>query len=60
LRNNESATSSTNLCDVYQGTEVTELRRQRQLEEENRELTQLMADLTPDKQMIQEVIRKKL
>jgi putative transposase len=36
------------------------LRKLRQLEEENRKLKQLVADLSLDKHMLQEVIRKKL
>ena len=39
---------------------VTELRRLKQLEEENRRLKSLVADLSLDKEMLQEVIRKKL
>lgn len=39
---------------------VTELRRLKQLEKENRRLKQLVADLTLDKHMLQEVIAKKL
>lgn len=44
----------------YAGMGIAELRRLRQLEEENRRLKQLVADLTLDKTMLQEVIRKKL
>ncbi len=44
----------------YAGMGVAELRRLRQLEEENRRLKQLVADLSLDKTMLQEVIRKKL
>jgi putative transposase len=44
----------------FAGMAVAELRRLRQLEEENRKLKQLVADLTLDKHMLQEVIRKKL
>ena len=44
----------------FAGMGVTELRRLRQLEEENRKLKQLVADLTLDKHMLQEVIRKQL
>jgi len=40
-------------------TGVTELRRLRQLEEENHRLKQLVADLSLDKEMLQDVIRKK-
>jgi putative transposase len=36
------------------------LRRLRQLEEENRKLKQLVADLSLDKAMLQEVLSKKL
>jgi putative transposase len=44
----------------YGGLGVTELRRLKQLEEENRRLKGLVADLTLDKQMLQEVVQKKL
>lgn len=44
----------------YGGLGVSELRRLRQLEEENRQLKQLVADLSLDKQMLQDVIKKKL
>jgi putative transposase len=39
----------------YEGLGVAELRRLRQLEEENRKLKQLVADLSLDKAMLQEV-----
>jgi len=38
---------------------VSELRRMRQLEEENRRLKSLVADLTLDKHMLSEALRKK-
>ena len=44
----------------YAGLGVSELRRLRQLEEENRQLKRLVADLTLDKQMLQDVLSKKL
>jgi putative transposase len=44
----------------YAGMGVAELRRLKQLEDENRRLKGLVADLTLDKQMLQEVITKKL
>jgi putative transposase len=44
----------------FAGMGVAELRRLRQLEEENRKLKQVVADLTLDKAMLQEVIGKKL
>ncbi len=43
----------------YAGMGVAELRRLRQLEEENKRLKQIVADLTLDKQMLQEVVTKK-
>ncbi len=43
----------------YGGLEVNEARRLRQLEEENRRLKHLVADLTLDKQTLQELVRKK-
>ena len=44
----------------FAGMGVAELRRLRVLEDENRKLKQLVADLTLDKHMLQEVISKKL
>jgi putative transposase len=44
----------------YGGLGLSELRRLRQLEEENRKLKQLVADLSLDKVMLQDVIQKKL
>ncbi len=44
----------------YGGLGVSELRRLRQLEEENRKLKQLVADLSLAKVMLQDVIQKKL
>jgi putative transposase len=38
---------------------ISELRRLRQLEEENRKLKQLVADLSLDKTILQEALRKK-
>jgi len=45
---------------IYAGMGITELRKLRQLEEENRKLKRLVADLSLDKHMLQEVIAKKL
>lgn len=44
----------------YGGLGVSELRRLKQLEEENARLKRMVADLSLDKQMLQEVIQKKL
>ncbi len=74
LRQAESGTPVLDLCrklgiseqtfyrwkKKYEGMGVAELRRLRQLEDENRRLKSLVADLTLDKHMLQEVIRKKL
>ena len=43
----------------YAGMGLTELKRVKQLEDENRRLKGLVADLTLDKHMLQEVLRKK-
>jgi len=43
----------------FAGMGVAELRKARQLEDENRRLKQLVADLTLDKHMLQEVLAKK-
>jgi len=43
----------------YNGMGVAELKRLKQLEEENRKLKNLVADLSLDKAMLQDVLRKK-
>ena len=43
----------------FAGMGVAELARLRQLEDENEKLKSLVADLTLDKHMLQEVLRKK-
>jgi putative transposase len=44
----------------FAGMGVAEIRRlKQQLEEENRRLKQLVADLTLDKSMLQDVLRRK-
>ncbi len=44
---------------LYGGLGVGELRRLKQLEEENRKLKQLVADLSLDKHILQDVLAKK-
>ena len=44
----------------FNGMSVSEIREMRQLREENAKLKQLVADLSLDKHMLQEVISKKL
>jgi len=74
LRHAEQGTSAAEVCRKlgvseatfyawkkrYAGMGIAELRRVRQLEEENRRLKQVVADLTLDKQMLQEVLQKKV
>ena len=74
LRQVEGGTSAVEVCrqngvseqtfyrwkKKYGGMGVAELRRLRQLEEENTKLKQLVADLSLDKAMLQEVVTKKL
>ena len=45
--------------DQYHGLGVAELRRLKQLEEENRKLKQLVADLSLDKSMLQDALKGK-
>lgn len=45
---------------VYGGLMPSEVRKLKQLEEENRRLRKLVADLTLDKEMLTEVIKKKI
>ena len=44
----------------YGGLGIADVRRLKQLESENRRLKQLVADLSLDKEMLQEVVRKQL
>jgi len=44
----------------YPGLGVSELREMRQLREENGRLKRLVADLSLDKQILQEIVSKKL
>jgi putative transposase len=44
----------------FGGMGVGEVRRLRQLEEENRKLKQLVADLSLDKSMLQDALKEKL
>jgi len=44
----------------FGGMGVSEVRKLKQLEEENRKLKQLVADLSLDKRMLQDVLSKKL
>lgn len=54
----ESEATFYNWKKKYGGLGVTELRRLKQLEEENSRLKRMVADLSLDKQMLQEVIQK--
>ncbi len=63
LRQAESGTRVGEICRwkrKFAGMGVAEVRRLKQLEDENRKLKQLVADLSLDKQMLQDVISKKL
>ena len=44
----------------YGGLLPTEVRRMRQLEDENARLKKLVADLSLDKEMLQDVLKRKL
>ena len=44
----------------YAGLGIAEMRRLKQLEDENKRLKRLVADLTLDKQMLQDALSKKL
>jgi putative transposase len=45
---------------LYGGLDPSEVRRLKQLEEENRRLKQMVADLSLDKCMLQDVLSRKL
>lgn len=55
-----SQTTFYNWKRKYGGLGVSELRRLKQLEAENARLKKLVADLSLDKEMLQDVIQKKL
>jgi putative transposase len=73
LRQAESGTTIEEICrkmgvseptfyrwkKVYAGMGITEIRRLKQLEDENAKLKRVVADLTLDKAMLQDVLRKK-
>ncbi len=73
LRQVEAGTAVTELCrkmgiseptfyrwkKQFAGMGIAEIRRLKQLEDENRKLKQLVADLTLDKTMLQDVLRRK-
>jgi putative transposase len=44
----------------YDGLLPTEMPRLKQLEDENAKLRKVVTDLSPDKEMLQDVIRRKL
>lgn len=54
-----SETTFYNWKKKFGGLGITELRRLRQLEEENSQLKKLVADLSLDKQILQDVLKKK-
>ena len=55
----QQAESGTPVAEICRKVGVSEIRRLRQLEDENKRLKQLVADLTLDKAMLQDVLRKK-
>ena len=73
LRQAESGTTIEEICrkmgvseptfyrwkKVYAGMGVSDIRRLKQLEDENAKLKRVVADLTLDKAMLQDVLRKK-
>lgn len=74
LKRHDAGTSATEVCREmgvseasfykwkakYAGMGLTELRKLRATEEENRQLKKLVADLSLDKQILQDVLSKKL
>lgn len=74
LRQAESGTTVAEICRTrgiseqtfyvwkrkYVGLALSELRELRQLREENTKLKRLVADLSLDRHMLQEIVRKKL
>ena len=48
------------LEEKYEGLQPPEMRRLKQLEDENAKLKKIVADLSLDREMLQDVIRRKL
>ena len=55
-----SAATYFNWKKKYDGLLPTEMRRLKQLEDENAKLKRIVADLSLDKKMLQDVIRRKI
>jgi putative transposase len=55
-----SQTTCFNWKKKYDGLLPTEMKRPKQLKDENRRLRKLVADLSLDREMLQDVIRRKL
>lgn len=55
-----SAATYFNWKKRYDGLQPLEMRRLKQLEDENAKLRKLVADLSLDREMLQDVIRRKL
>ena len=53
-----SETTFHNWKKKYGGLGITELKKLKELEEENHRLKQIVADLSLDKQMLQDVLKK--
>jgi putative transposase len=53
------ADAGTAVGDICRKLGISEIRRLKQLEEENRRLKTVVADLTLDKAMLQDVVRRK-
>ena len=49
-----------NWKEEYEGMQPPEMRRLKQLEDENAKLKKIVADLSLDREMLQDVIRRKL
>ena len=47
-----------NWKNKYGGLDITELKKLKQLEEENSRLKKIVADLSLDKQMLQDIVKK--
>ena len=57
---NISKTTLYNWKSKYSGMEVSQVKRLKELEDENRKLKQMYADLALDNRILKEVIEKKL
>ena len=60
VKQGEEGTPVAEICRKYAGLMPSEMKKLRELEDENRRLKKIVADLMLDKEMLQDVVKRKL